>query len=360
MKFSNQLYVGFQRERYATSDEPRLLGFAVPYGETKAEKSRMEAVDNWANASRHKDQFKDDSRIIDNVPTRGFKLLEVVRRYSTNNKLFRVLDPRGFELEISADNLLELALKGTIVRGEVVEECVWAQNNGVYLLPTTSEEYKYSLKPKGKIEAGCYYVSVGNLLSVFRFEGTFYHTYLEVSHKPIKARKGEVTPRSGYCNSRQQLVLTEYDTNVSINMANKSSYIYTEFVLNHEGNVDRKIIHARKSHFKSLESCEAYKVTNEMVDYAPELTQWADWQKDNKENLIGPINAYNAFFKSKEDARSFDYSEIIAKIKGETSYYGGLSAKNIAEIAGGHSSYSSYDAVISPDVVQNYHIEDKR
>ena len=37
MKFCDKLYVGFQRERYSSADVPRVLGFAVPYGTTKAE-----------------------------------------------------------------------------------------------------------------------------------------------------------------------------------------------------------------------------------------------------------------------------------------------------------------------------------
>ncbi len=366
MKFSDKLYVGFQRERYNNSDEPRLLGFAVPYGETKAEKSRMETVDNWSNSSRHKDDFKQDSRIIDNVPIRGFKLLEVVRRYSTSNKLFRVMDPRGFELEISADNLLDLALQCTIVKGDVIEECVWAQSNGVYLLPTTSEQYKYSLKPKGKIEEGCYYVNVGNLLSVFRFEGVYYHTHLDVSHKPVKAHKGEFTSRSGYRNATQELILTEYDTNVVIKMGAKPTYIYTEFVLRHDGTVGRKTIHARKSHFKNLESYDERKLDKEVVDYTLDLTQWTDRQdnyashKLNKETLFGTNTYYNGFFKSKQEAKAYDYGKSIKGIRGEIVYYSGLTSQMIADVAGGYSSYMSYETTIAPDVVQNFHITDER
>lgn len=49
MKFCDKLYVGFQRERYNRDDTPRVLGFAVPYGTTKAEQKRMETVDRWSN-----------------------------------------------------------------------------------------------------------------------------------------------------------------------------------------------------------------------------------------------------------------------------------------------------------------------
>lgn len=46
MKFCDKLYVGFQRERYSTADVPRVLGFAVPYGTTKATRCERESKTN--------------------------------------------------------------------------------------------------------------------------------------------------------------------------------------------------------------------------------------------------------------------------------------------------------------------------
>lgn len=222
MNFSEKLYVGFQRDRYAHAEEPRLLGFAVPYGTTKAEQKRIATVDQWSNN-------KAEARILDNVPTRGFKLLQVVSRYSTSNKLFRVLDPRGFELEISADNILSLALASTIVRGEIIEECVWAQHNGVYLIPTSDERYRFwkgiAKGAKTKIEVGKYYVNPSNLLSIFRFEGIFHHTSIECKHVATEGTVERIdNGRNDYWSQRQHIVnITAYQSNVKLSINPKTN-----------------------------------------------------------------------------------------------------------------------------------------
>ena len=365
MKFCDKLYVGFQRDRYNNADTPRVLGFAVPHGITKAEQSRMATVDHWANK-------KEDCRIIENKPTRGFKMLEVVSRYSTSNKLFRVLDPRGFELEISADNLLDLAMATTIVRGEIVEECIWAQHNGVYLMPTSSEQYKFwtgaKTKPKEKIEAGKYYVSVGNLLSVFRFEGIYHHTYMSYKHHATSAeRKSGVL--SGYSRTHDEMHVTSYDTNVVINMnsGNKPSYIYTEFILNDDGNLERKQIHARKSHFKGLNAYDDSNLPKSIIEYVPNLTQWTTtdgyWNYgDNLDRLIMSGNGFgfDGFFKTKDEAKDFDYSEIIKKISAKNEGYRNRVDTSVVEGRTGYYYGSYYTTIISPHVVQKFNIDDQR
>lgn len=73
-------------------------------------------------------------RIITNTPLEGFRLVKSVNRYSTSNKLWRVLDPRGFELEISTANLEELMMDCVIDHGLIKAECVW--QNKAYLMRT--------------------------------------------------------------------------------------------------------------------------------------------------------------------------------------------------------------------------------
>lgn len=371
MKFCDKLYVGFQRERYMNADTPRVLGFAVPYGTTKAEQKRMDTVDRWSNK-------KEDCRTIENKPTRGFKLLEVVSRYSTSNKLFRVLDPRGFELEISADNLLDLAMASTIVKGEIIEECVWAQHNGVYLMPTSSEQYQFWAnskdKPKSKIEVGKYYANVGNLLSVFRFEGIYHHTYMSYKHVATdgKFQTGALRNRPYYGRERDEIVVKAYTTNVNIKMnsGNKPSYVYTEFTLDEDGNLERKSIHARKSHFKDLKEYDQV-LPKEVTDFVPDLTQWADREsrygygsseKDYDNLVMNSSGGFDAFFKTKEEAKLFAYSPYIQKLKGGSSGY--RSYVDVSIIKRGHTygSYNShYHNTIVPDnAVQTFNIVDER
>lgn len=64
-------------------------------------------------------------RVLDNVPLSGFKILNSVSRCSTSNKLWRVLDPRGFELELSTACMEEIMLNTTIEKGLIHGECIW-------------------------------------------------------------------------------------------------------------------------------------------------------------------------------------------------------------------------------------------
>lgn len=74
-------------------------------------------------------------KIIDNVPMVGFKIVSSVGRYSTANKLWRVLDPRGFELEISCANLESIINETTITKGVIESACMWRTPKILMLCP---------------------------------------------------------------------------------------------------------------------------------------------------------------------------------------------------------------------------------
>lgn len=63
--------------------------------------------------------------IVENVPRTGFKVASTVSRYSTSNKLWRIMDPLGFELEISTKNMEDLIMTGTINCGEFEGLLIW-------------------------------------------------------------------------------------------------------------------------------------------------------------------------------------------------------------------------------------------
>lgn len=69
------------------------------------------------------DQYQ--PKIILNEPLEGFQIQRSVSRYSTANKLWRVLDPRGWELEISAETFEELIVNGSIIKGVIQGRCIW-------------------------------------------------------------------------------------------------------------------------------------------------------------------------------------------------------------------------------------------
>ena len=63
-------------------------------------------------------------RVWDNVPLSGFKLIDTVNRYR-GNKLFKVLDPRGVEFEITVQSLYGILCEGAVKHGVILNECVW-------------------------------------------------------------------------------------------------------------------------------------------------------------------------------------------------------------------------------------------
>ncbi len=145
---SKQLYVGFRmKETFDKKEFP--LAFATPFDkEDAAFKKRKETVDCWSYGYSYKYKDKKDpnegsTSYIDNVPLKDFAIDSVTRRYETNNKLFDIRDPRGFTLQISAENLFELLQHGTIIKGVLEGEHIWGRKGGSnILIPTDSELYK--------------------------------------------------------------------------------------------------------------------------------------------------------------------------------------------------------------------------
>lgn len=62
--------------------------------------------------------------VYDNVPMTGFKIMESVNR-STNNKVWRILDPRGFVSEIFTKSLGDIIMNSDIHRGQIMSKCIW-------------------------------------------------------------------------------------------------------------------------------------------------------------------------------------------------------------------------------------------
>ena len=126
-----------------SSDTP--LGFLVPLGDA-GEAKRLETARRWATPYKTYNGVTKEyvtvealpEREYDNVPLTGFRVADNVRRSRTQNVVWRIEDPRGFELEISSDNFLNLLFESTMTNGEIKDELVWAREKGNNLLVSTS------------------------------------------------------------------------------------------------------------------------------------------------------------------------------------------------------------------------------
>ena len=136
----DKLYVTVQY-REDSSSVDGLLGFASPYTKDAAFRKRKLTQDGWAYGNTEAVIINEDDsmhingaiklridpvalfmgncapKIIDNVLVAGFTIAKSVRRSSgwggSGNVVWRIADPRGFELEIKSENF---ARTGVIFR----------------------------------------------------------------------------------------------------------------------------------------------------------------------------------------------------------------------------------------------------
>lgn len=135
IKIHDKLWVvKSNRKDYGDSD----LSYMTYHEDNNACEKRKETGRSWAKCG---DSNPVES-LYDNTPVDGMKIQECVGRWSTQNKVFRVRDPRGFVVEIPSGNLSTLLSCTTVAKSIVQEPCVWGrEGNSHILLPVGSEPY---------------------------------------------------------------------------------------------------------------------------------------------------------------------------------------------------------------------------
>lgn len=137
----NQLYVGLRPEK---DDIP--LGYAAPITDDSADSKRRESIDSWAGTTLQ-------PMIVDNEPCHGFKIIKHFSRGGrTNTSVFRVDDPRGFQLEITGDNLMSVIASSEIVDGKIQSKCVWGRLRASnILIPEDSPQYTEAVSTSKRV-----------------------------------------------------------------------------------------------------------------------------------------------------------------------------------------------------------------
>lgn len=173
-----QHYVTIQYRKDA-STESGLLGFASPYTKDAAFEKRRATQESWAYGG-YGTQFDigDDGSILpnnnskidrftlfatkcypiitDNEPIEGFEVAKSVRRSGgwggSGNVVWRVADPRGFELEISSENFARIIDCTTVENGKILGKCLWGREGPKnILLPEASDIYQEAVKMTAKV-----------------------------------------------------------------------------------------------------------------------------------------------------------------------------------------------------------------
>lgn len=134
-----KLKVGFQSR---TDTYTKKLSYIIYYDEQGVLKKET-SWKKWCDS-------KIKSVEVDNVPHEGFHLNKGVQRngyYGGGRSMCRIYDDRGFEFEITIDNLMFILMGDDCLKRGLQGSYVYAwSGNNLVLLPTNSEEYLNSQK----------------------------------------------------------------------------------------------------------------------------------------------------------------------------------------------------------------------
>jgi hypothetical protein len=134
---------------YVTRDDTftKKLAYII-YTDAKGVLRKEKSWQNWRDQTI-------DPNIFDNEPSTDFTFNKGVRRYSdwqgSGRSMIRVWDPRGFEFEITLENLEGLLMHSDVSKRSILQPCVYAwAGTELVLLPTNSQEYEQSVSHTDK------------------------------------------------------------------------------------------------------------------------------------------------------------------------------------------------------------------
>lgn len=136
-----KIKVGYQKRADTFTNK---LAYIIYYDD----KNVLRKEKSW-NSWRDKEIEPDD---FDNKPQSGIIINKNVSRYnwshfSSNRTYIRMHDPRGFEFEISPENLIGILMNGDCSKRVLDGEFVYSwSGTDLVLLPCNSEEYQTSLE----------------------------------------------------------------------------------------------------------------------------------------------------------------------------------------------------------------------
>lgn len=214
------------------------LAYVTYYEDNKAFEKRKQTGLSWSHEK--------DGVIFDNTPTKGFQVLSVTSRYSTDNKVFDIKDTvRGFSFQIPSGNLTALMMDTPIIKGVIQDELVYGREDAqTVLIPINSEAYKKALQDKEKIENKLRYADLkcGDVFKMFNDKAEYlflgrWKCKFELE-SVLKTRKS-----GGFWNARY----TEYETLPKVVLEDSYQYYYINLEPNSWGSY-QEIFIGKPSH----------------------------------------------------------------------------------------------------------------
>lgn len=142
LNISKQIHAGWYTNTTYELPEAEV----IPGGESSNEKRKI------TNASAKYSNLAEYS----NIPLPGFTLYKADRKnYGSLDQTWLVIDPRGFLVRISSENLQKILHVTGITEGLIQEKCIWARENSetkLTLVPVSSPSYLEAVKNTELIE----------------------------------------------------------------------------------------------------------------------------------------------------------------------------------------------------------------
>jgi hypothetical protein len=116
--------------RYEETDE----GFFIDYDERTWPHSEKPGVRSEFVMTHKREKIEDRlaPKVWVNEPLEGFEVIDTVSRYR-GNKLYRIMDPRGIEFEVTTASIFQIMTEGTISKGVIQGPCIWKTNKNLIL-----------------------------------------------------------------------------------------------------------------------------------------------------------------------------------------------------------------------------------
>lgn len=162
------------------------LAYVTYYEKNAAFEKRKATGTSWAHGYRG-NKIENEPVIITNELLSGYKIIDKAVRWVTDNIVWRIRDPRGFEFEIYSGNMMEIIKCAEIKNGEILTKCILGREGGKnVLLPETSEPYRigveFTSKKDNKIKVKD--INVGDIITLknsnkYIYLGSYYGIYVD-------------------------------------------------------------------------------------------------------------------------------------------------------------------------------------
>lgn len=113
------------------------IGWLVPMN-SDGLAARKKSADKWASGNGKLDPIE-----VENVPHKGYVVLDYTRRNRTDNVVWRILHPMGFQFEITSDNFSDIMFDIILDHGVIQTDMILLRHGGANILyPVDSPKYK--------------------------------------------------------------------------------------------------------------------------------------------------------------------------------------------------------------------------